>query len=50
MRRSAWDSRRVYQYHRGANEHRLDEYIETGPIPTGIKNVLLATVALAGKA
>ncbi|MBP1777718.1 MAG: putative peptidase [candidate division NC10 bacterium] len=34
----------------GANEHRLDEYIETGPIPTGIKNVLLATVALAGKA
>lgn len=34
----------------GANEHRLDEYIETDPIPTGIKNVLLATVALAGKA
>jgi tripeptide aminopeptidase len=34
----------------GANEHRLDEYIETGPIPTGIKNILLATVALAGKA
>lgn len=34
----------------GANEHRLDEYIETGPIPTGIKNVLLATVALCGKA
>jgi acetylornithine deacetylase/succinyl-diaminopimelate desuccinylase-like protein len=34
----------------GANEHRLDEYIETGPIPTGIKNVLLATVALAAKA
>jgi tripeptide aminopeptidase len=34
----------------GANEHRLDEYIETGPIPTGVKNVLLATVALAGKA
>ena len=34
----------------GANEHRLDEYIETGPIPTGIKNVLLATVAQAGKA
>lgn len=32
----------------GANEHRLDEYIETGPIPTGIKNVLLTTVALAG--
>jgi acetylornithine deacetylase/succinyl-diaminopimelate desuccinylase-like protein len=32
----------------GANEHRLDEYIETGPIPTGIKNVLLATVALCG--
>jgi len=31
------------------NEHRLDEYIETGPIPTGIKNILLATVALAGK-
>jgi tripeptide aminopeptidase len=34
----------------GANEHRLDEYIEIGPIPTGIKNVLLATIALAGKA
>lgn len=34
----------------GANEHRLDEYIETGPIPTGVKNVVLATVALAGKA
>jgi len=34
----------------GANEHRLDEYIETGPIPTGIKNILLATVALAWKA
>ncbi|MFA5026353.1 MAG: M20/M25/M40 family metallo-hydrolase [Candidatus Methylomirabilota bacterium] len=32
----------------GANEHRLDEYIETGPIPTGIKNILLAAVALAG--
>jgi tripeptide aminopeptidase len=34
----------------GANEHRLDEYIETGPIPTGLKNVLLTTVALAGPA
>jgi len=34
----------------GANEHRLDEYIETGPIPTGVKNILLATVLLAGKA
>jgi di/tripeptidase len=34
----------------GANEHRLDEYIETGPIPVGIKNVLLAAVALAGMA
>jgi tripeptide aminopeptidase len=34
----------------GANEHRLDEYIETGPIPLGIKNILLATVALAGQA
>ena len=34
----------------GANEHRLDEYIETGPVPTGVKNILLATVALAGKA
>lgn len=34
----------------GANEHRLDEYIETGPIPTGVKNILLATVALAGQA
>jgi acetylornithine deacetylase/succinyl-diaminopimelate desuccinylase-like protein len=33
----------------GANEHRLDEYIEIGPIPTGIRNVLLATIALAGK-
>lgn len=32
----------------GANEHRLDEYIETGPIPTGIKNLLLTAVALAG--
>lgn len=32
----------------GANEHRLDEYIETGAIPTGIKNMLLATVALCG--
>lgn len=31
----------------GANEHRLDEYIETGPIPTGVKNILLAAVALA---
>ncbi len=31
----------------GANEHRLDEYIETGPIPMGLKNVLLTTVALA---
>jgi len=30
----------------GANEHRLDEYIETGPIPTGIKNLLLTTLAL----
>jgi tripeptide aminopeptidase len=34
----------------GANEHRVDEYIETGPVPTGVKNILLATVALAGKA
>ena len=33
----------------GANEHRLDEYIETGPIPTGVKNILLAAVALTGK-
>lgn len=34
----------------GANEHRLDEYIETGPIPVGVKNILLAAVALtAGK-
>jgi tripeptide aminopeptidase len=32
----------------GANEHRLDEYIETGPIPTGMKNILLTTVALVG--
>jgi acetylornithine deacetylase/succinyl-diaminopimelate desuccinylase-like protein len=34
----------------GANEHRLDEYIETGPVPTGVKNILLAAVALAGTA
>jgi len=33
----------------GANEHRLDEYIETGPIPTGVKNILLAAVALTQK-
>jgi tripeptide aminopeptidase len=33
----------------GANEHRLDEYIETGPIPMGVKNILLAAVALTGK-
>lgn len=33
----------------GANEHRLDEYIETGPIATGVKNILLAAVALTGK-
>jgi acetylornithine deacetylase/succinyl-diaminopimelate desuccinylase-like protein len=30
----------------GANEHRLDEYIETGPIPTGVKSILLAALAL----
>ncbi len=30
----------------GANEHRLDEYIETGPVPTGVKNILLDAVAL----
>jgi acetylornithine deacetylase/succinyl-diaminopimelate desuccinylase-like protein len=30
----------------GANEHRLDEYIETDPIPTGVKTILLAAVAL----
>jgi len=30
----------------GMNEHRLDEYIETGSIPTGVKNILLAAVAL----
>jgi len=30
----------------GENEHRLDEYIDTGPIPTGVKNILLAAVAL----
>jgi acetylornithine deacetylase/succinyl-diaminopimelate desuccinylase-like protein len=33
----------------GANEHRLDEYIETGPIATGVKNILLAAVALTSK-
>jgi hypothetical protein len=27
----------------------LDEYIETGPISTGVKNILLAAVALTGK-
>jgi acetylornithine deacetylase/succinyl-diaminopimelate desuccinylase-like protein len=32
----------------GANEHRLDEYIETGPICTGIKNILLAALVLTG--
>jgi acetylornithine deacetylase/succinyl-diaminopimelate desuccinylase-like protein len=31
---------------RGDNEHRLDEYIETGPLPTGLKTALLAMVAL----
>jgi acetylornithine deacetylase/succinyl-diaminopimelate desuccinylase-like protein len=30
----------------GENEHRLDEYIEAGPLPTGVKVVLLALVAL----
>jgi acetylornithine deacetylase/succinyl-diaminopimelate desuccinylase-like protein len=30
----------------GANEHRLDEYIETEPIFTGIKNILLAALVL----
>jgi di/tripeptidase len=34
----------------GENEHRLDEFIETGPLPTGIKAVLLALVALTRKA
>ena len=34
----------------GANEHRLEEYIETGPIPTGVKNILLAAVALTSPA
>ena len=33
----------------GENEHRLDEYIETGPIPTGVKNILLAAVALTSR-
>jgi di/tripeptidase len=33
----------------GANEHRLDEYIETGAIATGVKNILLAAVALASR-
>jgi len=33
----------------GANEHRLDEYIETGPIPVGVKNILLAALALTSK-
>lgn len=34
----------------GANEHRLGEYIETGPVPTGVKNILLAAVALTSPA
>jgi acetylornithine deacetylase/succinyl-diaminopimelate desuccinylase-like protein len=34
----------------GANEHRLEEYIESGPVPTGVKNLLLAAVALTGGA
>ncbi len=33
----------------GANEHRPDEYIETGPIPIGVKNLLLAAVALTSE-
>jgi di/tripeptidase len=33
----------------GANEHRTDEYIETPPIGTGIKNILLAAVALTAQ-
>jgi acetylornithine deacetylase/succinyl-diaminopimelate desuccinylase-like protein len=32
----------------GDNAHRLDEYIETAQIPIGVKNILLAAVALAG--
>jgi len=31
----------------GANEHRLDEYIETGPIAVGVKSILLAVLALS---
>jgi acetylornithine deacetylase/succinyl-diaminopimelate desuccinylase-like protein len=34
----------------GANEHRLDEYMETAPIPTGVKALLLAVVTLTSKA
>jgi tripeptide aminopeptidase len=34
----------------GANEHRLDEYIDTVLIPTGVKNILLAAVALTSRA
>ncbi|HSB69310.1 MAG TPA: M20/M25/M40 family metallo-hydrolase [Candidatus Methylomirabilis sp.] len=34
----------------GANEHRLDEYIETGQIPTGVKNILLAALGLTSAA
>lgn len=30
----------------GANEHRLDEYVETGQIALGVQNLLLATLAL----
>jgi acetylornithine deacetylase/succinyl-diaminopimelate desuccinylase-like protein len=32
----------------GANEHRLDEYIETEPVGTGVKNILLAALVLTG--
>jgi len=31
----------------GGNGHRLDEYIETEPLPTGLKQLLLAVLALA---
>jgi len=33
----------------GMNEHRLDECIETGPIPTGVKSILLVAAALTRK-
>jgi len=33
----------------GENEHRTDEYIETAPLRSGIKAILLILLALAGR-